>query len=356
MLFNQPLGDWNTSSVTDMSFMFDGTLAFNQPIGSWDTSQVTTMQNMFADSDSFNSPIGNSTTSSRTNARGMFNTALSFNQPIGSWDTSNVVEMRFMFEGAQSFNQAIGSWDTSKVEMTGMFRGAVAFNQPLDSWDTSSVTDMSAMFEGASSFDQPIGSWDTSEVKFLSRIFVNAVAFNQFIGCWDVSSVLFMEDMFIGASSFPVPPCPGGSISASNGLGCAPEPDCTNGTPTDVATCPPVNESCGACDAGFVLTKDQLCVEATGCGDLSLLDHALLRKDKKKAYNKCLKHSLIGYSQLPDNDELESMYGLTSRSPGLALLNIAGATAVLVAAVFLCRGFRRNWFSSYDEVPEEALP
>jgi surface protein len=35
--FNQPIGDWNTSSVTDMWSMFYGAAAFNQPIGDWDT-------------------------------------------------------------------------------------------------------------------------------------------------------------------------------------------------------------------------------------------------------------------------------------------------------------------------------
>ena len=40
--FNQAIGSWDTSQVTDMRSMFYGAAAFNQPIGSWDTSQVTT--------------------------------------------------------------------------------------------------------------------------------------------------------------------------------------------------------------------------------------------------------------------------------------------------------------------------
>ncbi len=31
--FNQPLGNWNTSNVTDMSFMFSDAASFNQDIG-----------------------------------------------------------------------------------------------------------------------------------------------------------------------------------------------------------------------------------------------------------------------------------------------------------------------------------
>ena len=39
--------DWDVSLVTDMSGLFDGKASFNQPIGTWDTSAVTNMENMF---------------------------------------------------------------------------------------------------------------------------------------------------------------------------------------------------------------------------------------------------------------------------------------------------------------------
>ncbi len=41
--FNQNIGSWNTSRVTDMNDMFDQANAFNQDIGSWNTSSVTYM-------------------------------------------------------------------------------------------------------------------------------------------------------------------------------------------------------------------------------------------------------------------------------------------------------------------------
>ena len=41
--FNQDIGSWNTSNVTDMQDMFNKSYSFNQDIGSWDASKVTNM-------------------------------------------------------------------------------------------------------------------------------------------------------------------------------------------------------------------------------------------------------------------------------------------------------------------------
>ena len=45
--FNQPIGDWDVSNVTDMYSMFKTYDDFNQPIGDWDVSSVTDMGSMF---------------------------------------------------------------------------------------------------------------------------------------------------------------------------------------------------------------------------------------------------------------------------------------------------------------------
>lgn len=49
--FNQPIGNWDTSNVTNMYFMFAGApinqpavpVAFNQDISHWNTGKVTNM-------------------------------------------------------------------------------------------------------------------------------------------------------------------------------------------------------------------------------------------------------------------------------------------------------------------------
>ena len=201
--FNQNIGNWNTSNVTDMEAMFANTLAFNQNIGSWDTSSVTNMNYMFYLATSFNQDIGGWNTSSVTEMYSMFNQATAFNQDIGSWNTSNVTDMTYMFYRLNVFNQDIGNWDTSSVtSMAGMFNSANSFNQDIGSWDTSSVTDMNNMFEDATSFNNggssSINNWGTSSVTRMWSMFAGASTFNQDIGNWDTSSVTSMSHMFNG--------------------------------------------------------------------------------------------------------------------------------------------------------------
>ncbi len=184
--FDQPIGTWNTSAVTNMSRMFWSS-SFNQPIGTWNTSAVTDMSYMFFSSSSFNENISNWNTSAVTNMSSMFERATNFNQPLGSWNTSSVTDMSYMF-WLSRFNQPIGSWNTISVRsMEGMFKGS-SFNQPIGSWNTSNVMNMEDMFSDNGSFNQPIGSWNTSNVTNMAGILI-ARSFNQNLGGWDISNV-----------------------------------------------------------------------------------------------------------------------------------------------------------------------
>jgi surface protein len=84
--FNQDIGSWDVSNVTDMSYVFADATAFNQDISSWDVSKVTDMS-------------------------GMFYEATSFNQDISKWDVTNVTNCK-------SFSYEATAWTEPKPSFT----------------------------------------------------------------------------------------------------------------------------------------------------------------------------------------------------------------------------------------------
>jgi surface protein len=127
--FNQNIGNWDTSSVTNMSEMFLEASAFDQDIGRWDTSNAESMDRMFYRAGAFNQNIGNWDTSSVTNMNEMFEDASAFDQDISGWDTSRVIDMRGMFGGARQFNRDLSSWNVFRIkrEPAQFASGAVAW-------------------------------------------------------------------------------------------------------------------------------------------------------------------------------------------------------------------------------------
>lgn len=187
--FNDDIGSWDTSRVTNTNYMFNGATAFNKDIGYWNMSNVIIIADMFKAASAFNKDIGSWNISNVKNMNGMFYNALNFNNggnsSINLWNTSNVESMLFTFNTATKFNQPIGSWNTSKVTtMYGMFQGALVFNQDIGSWDTSKVTNMNGMFYNAYKFNNNISTkiatkldgskyvaWNTSKVIDMSSMF-----------------------------------------------------------------------------------------------------------------------------------------------------------------------------------------
>ena len=161
----------NLSHVTDMRGMFynntdyEDKFIFNETIGSWDVSNITNMEFMFYGNENFNQDISSWNISNVTNMESMFQST-NFNQDISSWDVSNVTNMHQLFSYSR-FNQDISSWNVSSVtHMGGMFRSNKYFNQDISSWDVSNVTDMGGMFSEAKAFNQNLGSWDISKVGY----------------------------------------------------------------------------------------------------------------------------------------------------------------------------------------------
>ncbi len=157
----------DTSSVTNMSYMFYNVSSFNQPLNNWDVSHVTDMSYMFR-------------------------YANSFNQPLDDWNVSHVTDMSSMFGGAQMFNQPLDNWDVSQVtDMSYMFNQAKAFNQPLDMWDTVNVARMDNMFSGASNYAEAI-SFNASSLKDIGGAFegtqIPSIQLFNFAGAMDIET------------------------------------------------------------------------------------------------------------------------------------------------------------------------
>jgi hypothetical protein len=253
--FDQDVGDWNVSSVTNMHDMFKGAQKFNHSIAQWDTSSVTRMSYMFADSN-FNQPIGDWNTSAVVKMTGMFRNTQKFNQDISSWDVSSVSKLNQIFMYAKAFDQNISDWNVSSVdsfedvflntfslsvsnkgkinksfstnpnwsydwrkfvliddsnfyEVVNLWfdnqKEANATYGHISDWNVSAVTHMTEAFIGRSTFNEDLSRWDTSNVKKMIKMFSGCTAFNQSLAPWDLSSVTSTRQMFEDATSFNQP-------------------------------------------------------------------------------------------------------------------------------------------------------
>ncbi len=142
-----------TSGITSLKDMFrkKGAIAntLASGIGNWDTSSVTNMSRMFANSN--------------------------FNQDISNWDVSSVTNLDRTFNGAQSFNQDLSSWNTSSVKiMKQTFIKARSFVSNISTWNTSSVTDMRETFREADVFNTDLSGWSVDNVTQCGGFILNA--------------------------------------------------------------------------------------------------------------------------------------------------------------------------------------
>jgi surface protein len=206
--FNANIGSWNVSNVTNFDRMFISATIFNNggsnSINNWQIKDIgsVNMSGMFRET-AFNQDIGSWNTSRVTDMSSMFFQNIVFNKYIGSWNTSNVINMSAMFQGANSFNQDISTktinagqpneyiaWNVANVtNLNSIFRLNGIFNQPIGNWNTSNVTSMQRTFDGANAFNQPINNWNTSNVTNMFAMFQTTLVFNQDIGSWNVSNV-----------------------------------------------------------------------------------------------------------------------------------------------------------------------
>jgi surface protein len=185
--FNQNIGNWDVSKVTNFNSMFSNALRFNNggspSISGWtiNTTSGVTMSGMFATANQFNQPIGSWNVSKVTNMAQMFYICPLFNQPLSTWERvspdfstlANVTSMAGMFLGNINFNQPIGNWNVSNViTFESMFRGNPIFNQDIGNWNISGSTNFNLFMDGktpltfsATNLDSIYNGWSTKTPK-----------------------------------------------------------------------------------------------------------------------------------------------------------------------------------------------
>ena len=147
--FNQDISEWDVSSVSDMTSMFNGAASFNKNINNWYVLLIDI------------EPINFS-----------LNSILEFdNEP--NWGLK-----------LEPFTN-----DTLKIAIKETKNGRYKGVRPND-WDVSKVTDMSYLFKNNKTFNDEISKWDVSSVTDMKYMFNNAKDFDQYIGDWDVSNVI----------------------------------------------------------------------------------------------------------------------------------------------------------------------
>jgi hypothetical protein len=229
-VFNQPIGCWNTTGITNMKSLFSNSNSFNQPIGAWNTSCVKTMHSTFSGASCFNQSLTNWNVQEVSTFDGMFNGATAFNGTLVDWKTSAAGASAIgMFEGAESFNRP---FDTSAFRVTcsaKMFKGALSFNQVwyslLSGYTDTSLNEMfsgavslscapdythdlpascasaDAMFEGASRWNGSVASTAACRLASVKRMYKGAKSFNRAVTLATSATNLDCTSIFEDASS-----------------------------------------------------------------------------------------------------------------------------------------------------------
>ncbi|GAX13794.1 hypothetical protein FisN_30Lh088 [Fistulifera solaris] len=163
--YGDEIGNWCFSGIQDLSELFSSNriraaASFNADLSNWDVSSVTNFTSMFEGASRFNADLSSWTVSNATTTTKMFSQASSFSSDLSTWSVASVTDMSGMFSWASSFNADLSDWDVSRVQsMEQMFLSASAFNQDLSSWQLDSIRSMKEMFRGCRFFAQNLCIW-----------------------------------------------------------------------------------------------------------------------------------------------------------------------------------------------------
>ena len=145
--FNQDIGNWDVGKCSSGHGMFQSALAFNSKptSGNWGANRpagdTVDLSSMFLGTPVFNQDVGHFNTSRVTNMASMFQQTAAFNNGgvggvglgMDQWDVSSVVSFEATFRSVPSFNQYLGSWRFVTGDTSTGTNSSVVANQLVDS-------------------------------------------------------------------------------------------------------------------------------------------------------------------------------------------------------------------------------
>ena len=182
------LSNFDTSKMTDMSWMFDNCLNLTTlDLSNFDTSNVTNMSYMFSKCQSLTSlDLSNFDTSRVTDMSYMFSyCSRLISLDLSSFDTSNVTDMSYMFKDCSGLTLLdLSNFNTSKVTIMGdMFCWCESLTHlDLSSFNTGKVTDTMEMFTYCTELTNIFISnkWNTNRVDYSRDMFAKCRSLSNF--------------------------------------------------------------------------------------------------------------------------------------------------------------------------------
>ena len=196
--------DFNTSAVTDMSYLFQSCKALESlDLTTFNTSQVRDFTGMFEFCSSLSDiDLSGLDTSNAQSMRSMFEGCNALNAlDVTGFQTGNVTDFSSMFSNCRGLKSIdVTGFQTSRAErMNSMFSGCTAL-ETLDvhTFDTSHVTNMDIMFGSCSSLRElDLSNFNTENVVQMAQMFSSCQSLTSLdLSSFRTGNVTTMKGMF----------------------------------------------------------------------------------------------------------------------------------------------------------------
>ena len=209
------VSNWNTSSVTDMSYMFQSCTSLTTiDVSKWDVGKVQNMQQAFCKCTSLTTlDISNWDLSSCTTIKSMFEMNNYGENPppisvldVSNWNVSNIADMGWAFYGLANLKTLdVSKWNVSKVES---FHHCFAWCTKLvitglENWKPINAKTLNAIFHNNKMTSLDLSGWDVSKVENFGQMFEMCTQLKEIKGLenWNTSSAKTFYEMFSRCSS-----------------------------------------------------------------------------------------------------------------------------------------------------------